>query len=68
MATSPVGPQPAGARQGADSRIYGARPEVVLGIALLPGMSLLPEQDVTFLHMAQVISLENQAICWESGD
>lgn len=52
MVTSPAGPQPAEARQGADSGIYGVRPEAVLGIAPLPGTSLLPEQDVTFWQVA----------------
>lgn len=57
----------AGLRQGADSGIYGARPEAVLGIVPLPGTSLFTQQDVAFRRMAQVMPPENRAIFWEKG-
>lgn len=60
-------PVSAGLRQGADSGIYGARPEAVLGIVPLPGTSLFTQQDVAFRRMAQVMPPENRVIFWEKG-
>lgn len=32
------------------------------------GIALLPEQDVTFQHVVEVMSVDNWAICWKRGD